>query len=43
MNKTDERLKLALSLTIDWLEFAEAKNAILLSASAAAIFGLLSS
>jgi len=41
MNKTDERLKLALSLTIDWLEFAEAKNAILLSASAAAIFGLL--
>jgi len=41
MNKTDERLKLALSLTIDWLKFAEAKNAILLSASAAAIFGLL--
>ena len=41
MNKKDERLKLALSLTIDWLEFAEAKNAILLSASAAAIFGLL--
>ena len=41
MNKTNERLRLALSLTIDWLEFAEAKNAILLSASAAAIFGLL--
>ena len=40
MEKINDRLELALSLTIDWLKFAESKNALLITANGAAIFGL---
>jgi len=36
------KLELSLSLTIDWLKFAENKNATLIAANGAAIFGILS-
>ncbi|MCW8922011.1 MAG: DUF5706 domain-containing protein [Gammaproteobacteria bacterium] len=34
------KLELSLSLTIDWLKFAESKNAMLIAAHGAAIFGI---
>ena len=37
-----KKLELSLSLVIDWLKFAEGKNATLIAANGAAIFGLLS-
>ena len=37
-----KKLELSLSLVIDWLKFAEAKNATLIAANGAAIFGALS-
>lgn len=36
-----KKLELSLSLTIDWLRFAENKNATLIAANGAAIFGVL--
>lgn len=35
-----KKLELSLSLTIDWLNFAENKNAMLIAANGAAIFGI---
>lgn len=35
------KLELSLSLTIDWLKFAEGKNATLIAANGAAIFGII--
>ena len=37
-----KKLELSLSLVIDWLKFAEGKNATLIAANGAAIFGVLS-
>jgi len=37
-----KKLELSLSLTIDWLNFAENKNAMLIAANGAAIFGIFS-
>ncbi len=37
-----KKLELSLSLTIDWLHFAESKNAMLIAANGAAIFGIIS-
>ena len=37
-----KKLELSLSLVIDWLKFAEGKNASLVAANGAAIFGIIS-